>query len=50
MDFDFTLILELIKKLLLVIFEKFEVDKEFEALGVDVVGFLSGKSTQEENA
>lgn len=45
MEVDFALILELLKKLLLFIFEKYEVDKEFEALGVDVAGLFDNISS-----
>ena len=44
MESTMALILDLIKKLLLIIFEKYGVAEEFDALGVDVVGFLSGTS------
>ncbi|MCR5783167.1 MAG: hypothetical protein K6G90_10600 [Clostridia bacterium] len=42
MNFDFSMIFELIKKLVLFILEKYEVLKEFDALGVDIVGLLNG--------
>ena len=40
MKMDFTFILGLIKKLVLLIFEKFDVIKEFEALDIDVAALL----------
>lgn len=42
MEFDLTLIIELLKKLLLLIFKTYEVDKEFEALGIDVEALFNG--------
>ena len=42
MNLDLTTVIELLKKLLLMIFEKYEVLKEFEALGVDITGLLGG--------
>lgn len=42
MNLDFAAVLELIKKLVLMIFEKYEVLQEFEALGIDIVGLLNG--------
>lgn len=42
MSIDISTFVEILKKLLLMIFEKFEVDKEFEAIGVDIVGILGG--------
>lgn len=48
MDFDLTLIIELLKKLLLLIFKTYEVDKEFEALGIDIEALLSGAAAPTE--
>ena len=42
MNIDFTAVFEMIKKLVLMIFEKFEVIQEFEALGIDIVALLNG--------
>ena len=42
MDIDIAVIFELVKRLVLMIFEKYEVLQEFEALGIDIVGLLNG--------
>lgn len=42
MNIDFTMLFNMIRTLLVMIFRKFEVDKEFEALGIDVIGMRSG--------
>ena len=42
MNIDMTAVFELIKKLVLMIFEKYEVIKEFNDLGIDIVGLLDG--------
>lgn len=42
MNIDFAVVFELVKKLVLMIFEKYEVLKEFEDLGIDIVGLLGG--------
>ena len=42
MNIDMTVVLELIKKLVLMIFEKYEVIKEFNDLGIDIVSLLGG--------
>lgn len=44
MNIDMKAVFELIKRLVLMIFEKYEVLKEFEALGIDIVGLLNGIS------
>lgn len=48
MNVDLTFIIELLKKFILFIFKTYEVDKEFEALGVDIEGLLSGTATATE--
>ena len=40
MDINISVILGYLKKLLLMIFEKFDVIKEFEAIDVDIVAVL----------
>ena len=40
MEESISMILGLVKKLVLLIFEKFDVIKEFEAIGVDVGALL----------
>lgn len=45
MNIDFAVVFELIKKLVLMIFEKYEVIKEFNDLGIDIVGLLNGTPT-----
>lgn len=42
MNIDIAVVFELVKKLVLMIFEKYEVLQEFEALGIDIVGLLGG--------
>ena len=42
MNIDMAVVFELIKKLVLMIFEKYEVIKEFNDLGIDIVGLLGG--------
>lgn len=42
------LIINLIKKLILMIFEKYEVNKEFEGLGIHVEDLLNGMTSSEE--
>lgn len=44
MNIDMKAVFELIKRLVLMIFEKYEVLKEFEDLGIDIVGLLNGIS------
>lgn len=44
MNIDMKAVFELIKRLVLMIFEKYEILKEFEALGIDIVGLLNGIS------
>lgn len=51
MEIDFSVILGYIKKLLLLIFEKFDVISEFEAIDIDIVAVLDeltavGEKTQ----
>ena len=48
MNIDFTMLFNMIRTLLVMIFRKFEVDKEFEALGIDVIGMLSGTNPPQE--
>ena len=40
MEIDISVILGYIKKLLLLIFEKFDVIREFEAINIDIVAVL----------
>ncbi len=42
---NLTELITIIKRLILVIFEKYSVLSEFDALGVDVRGLLGGKTT-----
>ncbi len=44
MEFDMSLIFGLVKKLVLMIFEKYDVLKEFEALGIDIAGLLGDET------
>ena len=44
MNASLAIILDLIKKLILIIFEKYDVIQEIDAIGVDVVSFLNGTS------
>ncbi len=46
--FDIKTIVELIKRLLIAIFRNFEVDKEFEALGVDIEDVINSITLGEE--
>ena len=48
MAFDLKVLVDFVRKLLLVIFEKFDVTKEFEALNVDITGILEGKDETED--
>lgn len=44
---DMTQFIEIIKALLLKIFAAFEVDKEFEAIGIDIYELLAPKTEVE---
>ena len=48
MNIDFAVVFELVKKLVLMIFEKYEVIKEFNDLGIDIVSLLGGDPTPED--
>ncbi len=48
MNIDIAVVFELVKKLVLIIFEKYEVIKEFEDLGIDIVSLLGGDPTPED--
>ncbi len=50
MDNGLAALLNLIKKLVLMIFEKYEVLQEFEALGIDIVALLNGAPTVQSNS
>lgn len=44
---DTAKLIELVKKLLLYIFKTYEVDKEFEAMGIDIYAILAPKTEVE---